>query len=253
MFVLERGDGGEAVGADGHFVPHPRQFELHQFLQRPLVVGEQERRGLGSRRLSAISWSLVDRFDESMVMLVAELLLSLRLRCRRSVTRNREPVAGAVAVGVDLAVVFVDDAIGDRQPQAGALPAAAAGEERLEQVLAALRRSCRSRCPSTTSSALAPLASTVDRHRAARLEAVEAVGDQVQHDLLHFLRADLGDDRLARREARPACSGTCPGGGPCRSRLHQLAQIGVRAAAESPMREKSSSFSVISLQRKASF
>ncbi len=32
----------EAVGADGHLVPHPRQLEAHQLLQRRLVVGEQQ-------------------------------------------------------------------------------------------------------------------------------------------------------------------------------------------------------------------
>jgi len=31
-----------AVGADDDFVPQPRQFRAHEFLQRALVVGEQD-------------------------------------------------------------------------------------------------------------------------------------------------------------------------------------------------------------------
>ena len=40
---FERGDGGEPVRADGHAMPQSRQFELHQLLQRLLVIGEQQR------------------------------------------------------------------------------------------------------------------------------------------------------------------------------------------------------------------
>ena len=40
--AFERGDGGRAVGADGHFVSHPGQLDAHQLLQRRLVVGEQQ-------------------------------------------------------------------------------------------------------------------------------------------------------------------------------------------------------------------
>jgi hypothetical protein len=36
------GYGGAAVGADGHFVPHPRDFQAHQLLQSRFVVGEEE-------------------------------------------------------------------------------------------------------------------------------------------------------------------------------------------------------------------
>ena len=71
------------------------------------------------------------------------LLLLLGQRQRDAESR---PLARPVAVHVDLSAVIGDDAIGDRQPQPGPLPVAAAREERLEQVLAALRRSCRSRC-----------------------------------------------------------------------------------------------------------
>ena len=40
--ALQGGQGGGAVGADGHFVAHARQLQPHQLLQRPLVVGEQQ-------------------------------------------------------------------------------------------------------------------------------------------------------------------------------------------------------------------
>ncbi len=39
---LERRGGGQAVGADGHLVPHAVQLDPHEFLQRALVVGEEE-------------------------------------------------------------------------------------------------------------------------------------------------------------------------------------------------------------------
>ena len=40
--AFQRGDGGGAVGADGHFVAHAGQFDAHQLLQRGFVVGEQQ-------------------------------------------------------------------------------------------------------------------------------------------------------------------------------------------------------------------
>jgi len=40
--AFQGGHGGEAVGANGHFVPHARQLEAHQLLERLFVVGEQE-------------------------------------------------------------------------------------------------------------------------------------------------------------------------------------------------------------------
>ena len=86
--------------------------------------------------------------------------------------------------------MLFDDAIRDRKPRPVPCPVAAAGEERLEQVLAALRRSCRSRCRERCSSALAAAFASDDRDGAAGVEAVEAVGDQVQHDLLDFLGVD---------------------------------------------------------------
>ncbi len=49
-FLLQRGGGGETVGADGHPVAHPRNLELHQLLQRALVVGEQQGQALGFGR-----------------------------------------------------------------------------------------------------------------------------------------------------------------------------------------------------------
>ncbi len=42
VFHFERGGGGEAVRTDRHPMTHPRNLELHQFLQRALVVGEEE-------------------------------------------------------------------------------------------------------------------------------------------------------------------------------------------------------------------
>ena len=44
--LLERSGGGEAIGADRHPVPHPRNLELHQLLQRTLVVGKEKRETL---------------------------------------------------------------------------------------------------------------------------------------------------------------------------------------------------------------
>ena len=52
-----------------------------------------------------------------------------------SVTVNFEPLPTPSLCGDDLAVVLFDDAVRDRQAQAGALPSAAAREEWLEQVL----------------------------------------------------------------------------------------------------------------------
>ena len=49
LLHLERGGGGEAVWANGHAVAHPRNLELHQLLQRALVVGEEQRQALGFR------------------------------------------------------------------------------------------------------------------------------------------------------------------------------------------------------------
>ena len=40
--LLERLDGRLAVGADGDFVPQPRQLGAHELLQRLLVVREQD-------------------------------------------------------------------------------------------------------------------------------------------------------------------------------------------------------------------
>ena len=60
--------------------------------------------------------------------------------------RNCEPCGGPGAGGFDLAAMVGDDAIDDRQAQAGPLPAALAGEERLEQMLEHFVRSCRSHC-----------------------------------------------------------------------------------------------------------
>ena len=40
--AFQRGDGRGAVGTDGHFVPHPGQFDAHQLLQRRFVVGEEQ-------------------------------------------------------------------------------------------------------------------------------------------------------------------------------------------------------------------
>jgi DMSO/TMAO reductase YedYZ molybdopterin-dependent catalytic subunit len=38
--LLQGGSGREPVGADGRFVPHPRQFQPHEFLERFFVVGK---------------------------------------------------------------------------------------------------------------------------------------------------------------------------------------------------------------------
>ena len=63
--LLERGGGGEAVGADGDAVAHPRNFELHQLLQRALVVGEQHGEALGFVGVGGVAlvvmvvWSIV--------------------------------------------------------------------------------------------------------------------------------------------------------------------------------------------------
>ena len=45
--LFQRGGGGQAVGADRDAMAHPRDFELHQLLQRPLVVGEEDGEALG--------------------------------------------------------------------------------------------------------------------------------------------------------------------------------------------------------------
>ena len=61
-------------------------------------------------------------------------------------TVNVAPWPSPGLVGLDLAVVLADDPVGDRQAQAGPLADLPLGEERLEDVLEHLRRSCRSRC-----------------------------------------------------------------------------------------------------------
>ena len=101
-------------------------------------------------------------------------------------------------------------------------------------------------------SAKSGLRSKLDGERAAGIDAVERVGDEVEHDLLDFLGVDRGDDGLA--------------GGEFDIAVLIFAQVADhvddaldRARADrrlwrlaGPRREKSSSFSVISLQRKAS-
>ena len=57
------------------------------------------------------------------------------MRRQRQADAERRAAAGAVAGGFDVAAVIGNDAIGDRQSQPDPLPAAAAGEERLEKVL----------------------------------------------------------------------------------------------------------------------
>ena len=46
--AIQRGQRRRAVGADGHFVAHPRQLQPHDFLQRALVVGEEKLQFRGS-------------------------------------------------------------------------------------------------------------------------------------------------------------------------------------------------------------
>ena len=86
---------------------------------------------------------------------------------------------------------------------------------------------------------------------ASRLSS--AVGDQVQHDLLDLLGVDVGDHRRRRATSSSCLSWYLPRWLDHVDHAVRPARAGRwRAAGRRRMREKSSSFSVICLQRKAS-
>ena len=118
-------------------------------------------------------------------------------------------------------------------------------------------------CSSVSGSMPQPLSATVrtarsvagvqfDADRAAVVEAVQRVGQQVQHDLLDFLRIHVGRDRLARGEADVLSLIFSRCARAFRSRRGPTRPVRCFPACPGPMREKSSSFSVIPLQRNAS-
>ena len=137
--------------------------------------------------------------------------------CRSgSVSVNREPWPDAVAGGVDLAAVFFDDAIGDRQAQARALAVAAAGEERLEQMLEHFVGHAAA-VVGDDDLGFGPRRRDGDGHFAAGVEAVEAL--VIRFSTTCFISCG----RLRRSPARRRVSSICllplrPGGRPSRSR-----------------------------------
>src|SRR5438132_11277861 len=114
---------------------------------------------------------------------MSALLVSFGQRKRDAELRA---TAGAGACGLDLAAVIGDDAIDNRQPESGALASALAGEERLEEVLEHLVGHAAAVVGEDyfgeTRSGLEG-----DRERAARLDAIQRIGDQIEDDLLDFL------------------------------------------------------------------
>src|SRR5262249_2550995 len=129
---------------------------------------------------------------------MADLLLDsvdLRFRQRQRDVELR-PVPRAGACGFDLPAVVAHDAIYDRESQAGSLPAPFAGEKRLEQMLEHFVGHAAAIVGEDHFGEFR-LSHQLNRKPSAGFEAVERIGDQIQHDLLDFLRINMADDRLA--------------------------------------------------------
>src|SRR5260221_7055084 len=125
---------------------------------------------------------------------MAALLLSFGERKRDAELRA---ATGTGAGGFDLAAVIGDDAIDNRQAQPRALAAALAREEWFKEMF---EHFVRHAAPVIGKDDLGEAAGGVqiDRERTTGLDAVERIGDEIEDDLLDFLRIDGRDDRLAR-------------------------------------------------------
>ena len=203
---IQGGQGRGAVGADRHLVPHPRQFETHHLLQRSLVVGKEELQSfvrLGSdgqppavEREHWVGQTFLSALGQA--RMPAPLVLA-----HEAGQRQPDAEAGAAssagAGGFDVAAVVGNDAMGDREPQSDSLAAAAAGKERLEDVFQHLRLHAAAVVDHPEHGVTAA-GVQLDAHRAAVVEAVQGVAQQVQHDLLDLLRIHRGDHRPGGRE-----------------------------------------------------
>src|SRR5262245_53143919 len=98
--------------------------------------------------------------------------------------------AKSVARGDDLAQMFLNNAIADREAKARALPSAAARKKRLEQMLHHVvgHAAAVVRDDQTSFGAF-----YTNRHGdcSTWLDAVEPIGNQVEDDLLNFLSANF--------------------------------------------------------------
>ena len=88
-----------------------------------------------------------------------------------------------------------DDPIGDRQPQTGAAPRRFFGVERLEDLLEGFRLHPVAVVLHGEGNGIPSVLGNGDTNRIVVLGRVEAVGDQIDDDLLDLLRVHPGDDR----------------------------------------------------------
>ena len=161
------------------------------------------------------------------------------------------PLAGPCTGRLDMAAVIGDDPVHDRQPQAGALPQLSPGEKRLKKMLEHLR--CH---PATvvgeSEHPLSTAAAGRHPNHTMLLDRVERIDEQIEHHLLDFLRVDHHEHILLLIDLDLAASKTAH---VAEHVGHVGDQSGQRGGLppHPPSRAKSSSFSVIPLQRKASF
>src|SRR4051812_27028851 len=112
--------------------------------------------------------------------------------------RNRElrSLAGPVALRDDLTVMFFNDAVRNRQAESGTLPASAAREERLEQMLADFFSH-----PTTVifddQLGIQIALSQRDGDSTARIYTIQRIRDEIEDHLFHFLRAELNNNGIA--------------------------------------------------------